>query len=741
MIRSPQAPEMNGTARLLTLDRLTPRHLADLRASGLSDRQIAACGIYSMQAPASIQAALRWKRYDGELGDCLAFPFVDAEGKPTGYVRLKPDRPRNRKEDGKPIKYESPKGISNRAYFPPGTLAALKEPFAPLLMVEGEKKAAKADQEEFSCVGLVGVYGWQKKRAKDKDGNPRGERELIDELASIPLQGRPVFLVFDSDAAINRNVSWAEWHLAETLQRYGAAVRAVRIPQGDPGPDGTPVKIGLDDFLVAHGPNAFRELLAAAVVATPPEKGLTPNEASDDPHRLARHFLDKRCQHADGLTLRFWRDEWNRWDGSVYCVVPAKELRADLTVSTKAEMDRLNLIAQKFADEEKGPPTVRKVTGGLVSDVAHALVSLTVLPSRTEAPAWLDTHAPFPAAEILPCRNGLIHLPSLVAGKNYFTLPTPQFFSTNCLDFDFNLQAVAPIAWLAFLNELWPGDAQSIDALQEWFGYLLTPDTRQQKILMIVGPRRGGKGTIARVMGGLIGKGNIACPTLSSLGTNFGLSPLIGKTVAMIQDARLSGRTDIATIVERLLSLSGEDGQTIDRKFLSAVTAKLFARFILFTNELPKLHDSSGALPGRMILLRLTKSWYGKEDTKLTDRLLTELPGILLWAIAGWQRLRARGHFVQPDAGMGLANDLADLASPVGAFVRERCQVGPAYQIERAVLFEAWKRWCGEQGREHAGEIATFGRNLRAAVPTLGDRQPRTDTGERIRVYEGICLK
>ena len=48
---------------------------------------------------------------------------------------------------------------------------------------------------------------------------------------------------------------------------------------------------------------------------------------------------------------------------------------------------------------------------------------------------------PFPAAEILACRNGLIHLPCLVTGKQHFAPPTPRFFSPNCLDFDFNLQA------------------------------------------------------------------------------------------------------------------------------------------------------------------------------------------------------------------------------------------------------------------------------------------------------------
>ena len=43
-----------------------------------------------------------------------------------------------------------------------------------------------------------------------------------------------------------------------------------------------------------------------------PEKGLTPNEAADDPHRLARLYIGERCRHDDGLTLRFWREEWHR---------------------------------------------------------------------------------------------------------------------------------------------------------------------------------------------------------------------------------------------------------------------------------------------------------------------------------------------------------------------------------------------------------------------------------------------
>jgi putative DNA primase/helicase len=727
---------MANDAPVDPLARLLPGHLADLRKSGLSDLQIAACGFYSLQAPATIKKVLRWGRYNGQLGCCLAIPFCDASGRSTGYVRLKPDSPRKGKVDGKPVKYESPKGLANQAYFPPATRAVLSDATIPLLVTEGEKKSAKADQDGFPCVGLVGVYGWQKKRA-NKEGEPRGERELIDALASIPWQGRSVCIVYDSDAATNPNVRRAEWHLAECLARHGAKVKVGRLPQGDAGPGGTHSKVGLDDFLVAHGPDALRRLLAEAADPTPPDP--SPIEAGDDPHRLARLYVAQSCVHDDGRKLHLWREEWHRWDGTAYRIVPAMELRAELTASAKREMDRLNVLAQIAGEQEK-PRTVRKITGRLVSDVALALQSLTVLNSRVKAPAWLNGKGPFPADEILVCRNGLIHLPTLVeGGKGYFVLPTPRFFSPNCLDFDFNPNAPRPGNWLNFLHVLWRNDQQSIDTLQECFGYCLTQWTELEKIFLLVGPTRSGKGTIARILRRLVGVENVAGPTLSSLSQNFGLAPLLGRTLAIISDARLGGRADVAVIAERLLSISGEDSLTVDRKFLSAVDGPLPIRFLILSNELPRLADSSGALPSRFIIWQLLESFLGREDTGLTAKLLAELPGILLWAIAGWQRLRDRGRFVQPDSATELVQQLSDLASPVGAFVRECCKIGSGHQVEKDALYDAWKIWCQRQGRDHPGDKSSFGRNLRAAVSAIKDSKPRTQEG-RSHVYEGICL-
>lgn len=235
--------------------KILPQHLANLRASGLSDETIIRCGFCSVIDKGRAARLLRWRGPARDIGPCLAIPFPHA----PGYVRLKPDRPRRDGKD-KPIKYESPVGQPNRAYFPPDTLPVLSDPSVPLIITEGEKKAAKADQEGFPCIGLVGVYGWQRKRRPRADGElfaDRDFRDLIDDLKTVRWRGRTVYIVYDSDAAENADVQKAAKHLAEALADWGAHVTIAFLPHG-------PAKVGLDDFLVAHGangPDALRAFL------------------------------------------------------------------------------------------------------------------------------------------------------------------------------------------------------------------------------------------------------------------------------------------------------------------------------------------------------------------------------------------------------------------------------------------------------------------------------------------------
>ena len=162
------------------------------------------------------------------------------------------------------------------------------------------------------------------------------------------------------------------------------------------------------------------------------------------------------------------------------------------------------------------------------------------------------------------------------------------------------------------------------------------------KILLLVGPTRAGKGVIARTLTALVGHDNVAGPTLSSLGGDFGLAPLLGKPLAVVSDARMSGRGS-QVVVERLLAISGEDSITVNRKYRDQWTGKLPSRFMVISNELPQLGDASAAIAGRFVALLLTKSWYGHEDTGLEGQIRTELSGILNWALDGLDAAREGG--------------------------------------------------------------------------------------------------
>jgi len=374
------------------------------------------------------------------------------------------------------------------------------------------------------------------------------------------------------------------------------------------------------------------------------------------------------------------------------------------------------------------------------ASVEAALKSITFhvhLSGDREVPFWVSPppdgqadERPDPR-EVLSCRSGNLHLP-----REEWLPATPDLFTTTALDYDYDPDAPEPVAWLRFLSELWGDDRQSIELLQEWFGYSLVPDNCHGKMLLLVGPRRCGKGTIGRVLGALVGRGNVAGPTTESLAAQFGLQQLIGKTLAIVSDARFTG-PGIPTLVERLLVISGQDLVTIERKFLPHVDLTLPVRFVFLSNELPRFADASGALVGRFLILRLTESFYGREDIALTDRLLGELPGILRWAIEGWHRLRARGRFSEPEASAELKSALLDIASPVSQFVRERCLQAPTESVSVEAIYTAYRSWCEGEGRQHAPTRQQFGRDLNAAFPHLVIRRNHA-TG---RFYQGLGLK
>jgi len=354
---------------------------------------------------------------------------------------------------------------------------------------------------------------------------------------------------------------------------------------------------------------------------------------------------------------------------------------------------------------------------------------------------WLDERKKPNPKHLISFQNGLLDMEDWRKDQTAQLMPhTPLLLNMNSLNFDYDPYASEPREWIKFLDSIWANDAESKSSLQEWMGYLLVQDTRYHKILLMIGPPRSGKGTIGRVLHELLGAFNTVGPTLSSLGSEFGLQPLLNKMLAIISDARLNSRGNTSSIIERLLSISGEDPLTINRKFLSALTVQLPTRIMMMSNELPDMRDSSGALAKRYIVLTLKNSWLGKEDTYLLDRLREELPGILLWALKGLARLQERGKFVQPTSSTEMIEELEAMTSPIKAFINEMCEFSQSGVTSIEALFKAWQLWCDLTGHPHPGNVQSFGKHFRAAIPEIEIYRPQ-DSSHRGRCYKGISLR
>jgi putative DNA primase/helicase len=192
-------------------------------------------------------------------------------------------------------------------------------------------------------------------------------------------------------------------------------------------------------------------------------------------------------------------------------------------------------------------------------------------------------------------------------------------------------------------------------------------------------------------------------------------------------------------VVERLLSITSRDRLEVEGKYLKPVSVQIPARLMICTNEVPNLRESSGALAGRFHPLLLTRSFYGKEDLGLGDRIIDrELSGILKWAVHGLEMLREDGQFIIPKTAVGIMDELMKLTNPLLLFVEECCDIGGDYHTSKRELHYAYQAWCKATKRIAASD-SIFLRNLYSAFENLSPCRPEVD-GRRVNSVQGIRL-
>ena len=205
------------------------------------------------------------------------------------WGRFKPTNPRIDSEKGKLVKYESPPKTPNRVtyfdipdciwdlvaqrynikrYHSPLALRlqdwlkerlfwewVQKHPEIPIILCEGEKKAASLLSLGFLAIALPGIWNG---RVGKKDFDER----LHPDLMPLAQKGRKFIILFDHETKLK-----TRWSVFQATVRTGKTIEAVGCHCEVallPGPEK-----GVDDFIVACGESALREGFPRAGSANP----------------------------------------------------------------------------------------------------------------------------------------------------------------------------------------------------------------------------------------------------------------------------------------------------------------------------------------------------------------------------------------------------------------------------------------------------------------------------------------
>lgn len=395
-----------------------------------------------------------------------------------------------------------------------------------------------------------------------------------------------------------------------------------------------------------------------------------PTLSRSKPLVSAKAFAKARLYREGILATHYHAGNWWQWNGKFY------EVASDHGMETRVS-DFLD-GATTWAKEglARFNPKTADINEVLAATRRHCLF-------EEAPPKWFG--AGEGAEPWLVFRNCLVNYES-----GEVRALTPRLWAHGGLDFDYDPEARCP-RWNQFLCETFPKDPEASNCVEEQMGYGMTWDTSIENIGLWIGKRRSGKSTAAWVQEQLVG------PTLF-VSLNFedwmrgenSRANLVGKKLGLFPDVRLKPAKAYGNVgydpggldyksVQLLVQISGRDRVGVPGKYEKLPwQGRLGVKFQIVSNDPLKFHDPGGALAERLVKVAFGQT-RPKEarDRELRAKLRPELPGIAARCLRAYQRLRARGWFIQPASAAELEREIEEAANPYLKFMRDTFVIDP----------------------------------------------------------------
>ncbi|MDO3398672.1 hypothetical protein QWI29_01385 [Mycolicibacterium neoaurum] len=173
--------------------------------------------------------------------------------------------------------------------------------------------------------------------------------------------------------------------------------------------------------------------------------------APQEPMKVAREFV-ARFEHRN--PLRFIDGEWLGYNKRGFWAS-----LSDRTIRDQIYKSLEHAVTNVDGAIEDWNPTARKV-----NDVVDALKTVASNSRRPNEHGWFDGRTD----QVIPCANGLLNI------KTRKLEPlTPQYFNRYVLTCDFDPSATST-AWERYRQENLNSDSETIAALEEWGGYIVS---------------------------------------------------------------------------------------------------------------------------------------------------------------------------------------------------------------------------------------------------------------------------
>jgi putative DNA primase/helicase len=573
----------------------------------------------------------------------------------------------------------------------------LSSPLETLVyLVEGEKDVETL--EALGCLATTNPMG---------SDNGTGNKWLPAFTAC--LTDRHVVLLPDHDTSGQIHVAY----VARQLQGVAASVRILALPGlGDKEDVSDWVAHGgtradLEALLISDGvsqPLARLSLMASGLLPGAPALSPAIRQAQNplsDTRNAATLVADHR---ADILYVADWK-RWLVWCGTHWDrdTTGAMMRKAQMTVKAFA------LRIPELSDELV-PPLLKHIKNSLSARSLAAMLTLaqsvdgvSVLPSHLNTDPWL-----------LNVANGTLNLQTGTLRPH-----ARADFMTYCLPTPYEPDAPCP-RWERFLTTVLAGSPGLTAFLQRMVGYSLTGVVRDHVLPILHGAGRNGKSTFLNTLLALLGPYGIkAAPTLllSSQGERHPTekADLFGKRVVVAIETEADRYFSEVTVKE----LTGGDTIRARRMhedfFEFPPTHKLW----LATNHPPRVRGTDHAIWSRLKLVPFHVT-IDEPDTALPEALLTELPGILAWAVRGCLAWQAMG-LEEPGEVRDETSAYREAQDILQAFLEEYCLCTPGTEPDAATsqhvrlkgseLYQRYSGWCRDQGEGPLSANA-FGRAL-----------------------------